>query len=253
MQKRIDVVNAYIQKKEEVKLSELERMMPDVSAMTLRRDLSELEKKGEIIRIRGGARSIKSLSKRMIKEDIYSRRMEENPEGKKIIGQKATILLNEGENIYIDSGTTAMCFAEKVPDISLAVLTGAPNVALELTRHKKIEITMIGGHLSRENFSVTGIVGVEFVRNTNINTAFICTSGFSLESGFTSGNLNECEIKKAVISKAERVVLLMDATKVDKRHMFTFASLDDIDVIVTDRELPAHLLSEIKQRDIKII
>ena len=69
MRKRIDAVNAYIQARDEVKLCELEKLLPDVSAMTLRRDLEQLEKKGEIIRIRGGARSIKSLSKRMIRED----------------------------------------------------------------------------------------------------------------------------------------------------------------------------------------
>ena len=92
MQKRIDTINAYIQKMEEVKLCELEKLMPQVSAMTLRRDLDRLEQMGEIVRTRGGARSIKSLQKRMIREEIYSRRMQENPEGKKIIGSKAASL-----------------------------------------------------------------------------------------------------------------------------------------------------------------
>ncbi len=253
MQKRIDAVNAYIQKMDEVKLSELEKMLPDVSAMTLRRDLEQLERMGEIIRIRGGARSIKSLSKRMIKEEIYSRRMEENPEGKKLIGRKAAELITENENIYIDSGTTAMCLAESVPDITLSVLTGAPNVAIELTRRKKIEVTMIGGQLSRENFSVSGMVSVDFVKNTNINTAFISTSGYASDSGFTAGSLNECEVKKAVISKAKKVVLMMDTTKIEKTHMFTFAGLDDIDIIVTDSPLPAHIAKEVKAKGIKII
>lgn len=253
MQKRIETVNAYIQKMDEVKLSELEKMLPDVSAMTLRRDLDHLEKMGEIIRIRGGARSIKSLSKRMIKEENYTRRMEENPEGKKIIGRKAAELLTENESIYIDSGTTAMCLAESVPDINLSVLTGAPNVAIELTRRKKIEVTMIGGQLSRENFSVSGMISVDFVKNTNINTAFISTSGYASDSGFTAGSLNECEVKKAVISKAKKVVLMMDTSKIDKTHMFTFAGLGDIDVIVTDSPLPAHIAKEAKAKGIKII
>ncbi|MFA7636443.1 MAG: DeoR/GlpR family DNA-binding transcription regulator [Monoglobales bacterium] len=253
MEKRIDTVNAYIQKMDEVKLSDLEKMLPDVSAMTLRRDLEQLEKMGEIIRIRGGARSIKSLSHRMIKEENYLRRRQENPEGKKIIGQKAAELLTENENIYIDSGTTAMCLAENLPDMNLSVLTGAPNVAIELTRRKKIEVTMIGGQLSRENFSVSGVVSVDFVKNTNINTAFISTSGFSLDSGFTAGSLDECEVKKAVISKAKKVVLMLDNTKIDKTHMFTFAGLDDIDIIVSDTPLPPHLAKEAKAKGIKII
>lgn len=253
MQKRIDTVNAYIQKMDEVKLSELEKILPDVSAMTLRRDLDQLERMGEIVRIRGGARSIKSLSKRMIKEEIYSRRMQENPDGKKIIGSKAAALLTENESIYIDSGTTAICLAENVPDINLSVLTGAPNVAMELTGRKNIEITMIGGQLSRENLSVSGMVSVDFVNNTNIHTAFISTSGYSPESGFTAGSLHESEIKKAVIAKAQKVVLMMDNTKVGRTHMFTFAGLDDIDVIVTDARLPSQISKEIKAKGIKII
>lgn len=253
MRKRIDAVNAYIQARDEVKLCELEKLLPDVSAMTLRRDLEQLEKKGEIIRIRGGARSIKSLSKRMIREDIYSRRMQENPDGKKIIGSKAALLLNENESIFIDSGTTAMFMAESMPDMSLAVLTGAPNVAIELTRCKKAEVIIIGGRLSMENFSVSGIASVDFVKNINIDTAFVSTSGFSLENGFTSGSLNESEIKKAVIEKAKRVVLMMDRSKIDVSHMFTFARLDDIDVLVTDEPLPTHVLNEVKAKGIKII
>lgn len=253
MQRRIDAVNAYIQENDEVTLAELSAFLPDVSTMTLRRDLEQLEQAGEIIRIRGGARSIKSLSKRMIREENYTRRMQENPEGKILIGKKAAKLLTENENIYIDSGTTAMCLAESMPDISLSVLTGAPNVAIELTRRKKMEITMIGGNLSRENFSVSGIRSVEFVKNTNIHTAFMSTSGYAQDSGFTSGSLNECEMKKAVISKAKRVVLMMDNTKIDKTHMFTFAGLDDIDVIVSDASLPVHIVKAAKEKGIKII
>ena len=253
MQKRIDTINAYIQKNDEVKLSELEEMFSDVSAMTLRRDLDRLEKMGEIIRTRGGARSIKSLQKRMIKEEIYSRRMQENPEGKKIIGSKAALLLRENESIYIDSGTTAICLAENVPDISLSVLTGAPNVAMELTRHKNVEITMIGGQLSRENLSVSGLISVDFVKNTNLSTAFISTSGYSPESGFTAGSLHESEIKKAVIEKAQRVVMMMDSSKIGRTHTFTFARLSDIDVLVTDTRIPTQLLTELKEKGIKII
>lgn len=253
MQKRIDAVNAYIQSREEVKLSELEKLLPNVSAMTLRRDLDQLEKQGEIIRIRGGARSIKSLSKKMLREDVYSGRMLENPEGKKIIGRKASMLVEENESIYIDSGTTAMCLAEQIPDITLAVLTCAPNAAIELTNRKKVEIVLAGGRLSKDNYSISGLVTADFINNTNIDTAFLSTSGFTPETGFTSGSLSECEIKKAVISKAKKVVLMVDKHKIDVRHMFTFAGLDDIDVIVTDEPLPPHILKLVKEKNIKII
>ena len=166
---------------------------------------------------------------------------------------KAAMIIEENESIYIDSGTTAMCLAEKIPDIALAVLTCAPNAAIELTNRKKVEIVLAGGRLSKDNYSVSGVVTADFINDTNIDTAFLSTSGFSPETGFTCGSLNECEIKKAVISKAKKVVLMLEKHKIDVRHMFTFAGLDDIDVIVTDEPLPAHILKLVKEKNIKII
>ncbi len=251
---RIDTVNQYIQKNKEVKISELEQVFPDVSGMTLRRDLALLEQRGDIIRIRGGARSIASLSLRMIKEEDYNLRVVENSELKQSVAEKALSFVEKGRSLYLDAGTTLMSFASVFPEqFPSFVLTSAPNIALELIRKQGVTVTLVGGQLSNENISISGANSIDFVKNINIDIAFMGTSGFSLDSGFTTGNFNECELKRYIIRKARRVIMLMDSSKLDQNMLFTFAHLKDIDVIVSDGNLAPGMVGACEKAKIQIV
>ena len=243
-------IETLIHQKGEISLKHLEKVFPDVSSMTLRRDLIYLEKKGEIIRVRGGAKSIKELSK--IKEDIYHSRMTINIEAKKLIAKKASELLETGRSIYIDSGTTTMCLAEILPDDNFSILTSAPNIAIEIIKKHLPAVTLIGGQLNRDNISASGVNSITFLKNINIDIAFMATSGFSLESGFTSGNFNECELKKFVIKKARKVIMLMDISKISKNMPFTFANLKDIDIIICDNKPEKAVIEKINKYGVEI-
>ena len=226
MRNRIEKINDYIQEKGEVKLTELEMFIPDVSTMTLRRDLELLEHRGDIIRIRGE---------------------------KKVIANKAVQFLSEGRSIYIDAGTTTMSFATALPDIHLSVLTSAPNIALELMHDKHITTTIVGGQISNENIAISGSSSIEFIKHINIDVAFMATSGFSLETGFTTGNSNEAELKRQIIKKARKVIMLMDSSKLEQNLMFTFSTLKDIDVIVTDGPLHESIVKAANRDKVQII
>jgi DeoR/GlpR family transcriptional regulator of sugar metabolism len=207
--------------------------------MTLRRDLDYLEAKGQIVRVRGGAKSINSLSG--LKEDVYSLRAMENVDAKMKIARKALAFVERGRSYFIDSGTTMMCLAKVLPDENLSILTSGPNIALEIIKHNKPSVTLIGGHLSRNNLSTSGVSSLNFIKDINVDIAFMATSGFSLEYGFTSGDYNECELKKAIIKKARRVILLMDVSKIDKNMPFTFGTLKDIHILICDKPLPENV------------
>lgn len=253
MKDRLELINEYIQRKGEIRLSDLVDLRLGVSEMTIRRDLDALEQMGKIIRIRGGARSIESLSKCFIKEERFSRRMLENPEGKGIIAQKAVELIESKQSIYIDAGTTCSHFAHELPDLYISATTNAPNIAIELANRKFMTVTCVGGQMSNENLSITGAGAIEFVKNINIDIAFIATSGFSLKNGFTTGNANECELKRTIIRKARQTAILMDHTKLNHIMTFTFAELKDIDFIVTDGELPEAVVRAAKNANVKIL
>ena len=127
---RREIMNSYIQNKREVRVKELEEMFPEVSSMTIRRDLAQLESEGYIIRVRGGARSIDSISGP--REDVYSMRAVENVDAKVKIAKKAIKFIETGRSIYIDSGTTMMCLSTVLPDEDFSILTSGPNIALEI-------------------------------------------------------------------------------------------------------------------------
>lgn len=233
---RRDEINQYIQTRGEVRLRELEVRYPAISSMTLRRDLEYLEHQGQIIRIRGGAKSLAHLS--MLKEAAYTQRQAENMDAKIVIAEKAIKLVTAGRSVYIDSGTTCTCLAQRLPDLSLFVLTPAPNIALELVKNASIKINLTGGQLNRETLTLSGFNAAEYVKSLNIDIAFMATSAFSLDNGFTCGDYYEAELKRLIIHRARQVVMLADASKINLGMPYTFARLQDIYALVTDQTLP---------------
>jgi len=237
---RRERIRKLIQSKGEIKLKELESLFPEISSMTLRRDLAFLESNGYIVRTRGGAIPVTRLS--ATGEDVYSQRAMENVEAKSRIAKKAVNFIEKGRSLFIDSGTTMMYLAKEIPDENLSIITTGPNIGLEIIKKSRPTVTIIGGQLGRNTLSTSGIYSLSYLKGINIDTAFMATSGFSLESGFTSGNYNECELKKEIIRKARRTVMLMDVSKIDKNMPFTFAVLEDIDVLICDAKLPDRIM-----------
>jgi len=243
-------VNSYIQTKGEVTLAELQSRYPDVSSMTLRRDLEELERRGHIIRIRSGAKSIAHLS--LLKEAAYTQRQTEHAEAKMAIAKKAVSLLSPGRSIYIDSGTTCMCFAQQIADAPLFVLTPAPNIAIELIKHAAVKVNLTGGQLDRETLTLSGFNAVEYVKTLNIDLAFMAASAFNPTSGFSCGEYNEAELKRLIVAKAQHVIMLMDASKMNSSMPYTFARPPDIQTLITDAPLPESCQSALQQAGVVV-
>ncbi|MBQ8944493.1 MAG: DeoR/GlpR transcriptional regulator, partial [Clostridia bacterium] len=84
--------------------------------------------------------------------------------------------------------------------------------------------------------SVSGTQSLDFIKDFNIETAFVAASAFSEENGFTVGNNSECELKRAVVKKAKKVIMLCDSAKFGKSMPYTFATLEDVDVLITEKQ-----------------
>ena len=222
-------------------MSELASLFPEYSTMTIRRDIDYLEKQGFIVRTRGGAKSISHLTR--LKEEVFDKRALDNREAKDIIAQKALRFLEEGQSYYFDSGTTIIRMVRIIPksDPGWFILTSGPNVAVELCRFPDASVTILGGSLNPENLSISGASALEQIKNINLDVAFIATSGFSVGAGFSVGNINEAELKRLVISRAQKVVMLMDRSKIDIRLPYSFANLSDVDVLIAEDELPEEI------------
>lgn len=248
---RRDTIKALLQTKPFVSLHELEKLFPNVSSMTLRRDIEHFEHEGDAIKVRGGARSMKFITTSM--EDAFNQRLNENIPAKEKVAMKAIEIIETGRSLFIDSGTTMMRLASLIPDERLTITTTGPNIALELAKKNLPIINIVGGMLNRDNVSVSGNQALRFLNDFNIDIAFIVPSGMASHNGLTSGNYNECELKKLVVEKARKVVILMDKSKLDKILPYTFCNVADVDVIITDSALPDDILEQATDAGVEII
>ena len=114
-------------------------------------------------------------------------------------------------------------------------------------------VNLVGGMINHDNFSVSGMEALRFVSEINIDIAFMVPSCVSISCGFTCGNYSECEMKKFILAKAMRKIVLMDSTKLGKSLPYTFCHAEDIDVLITDDELPRDFRDQLEKNNVKII
>lgn len=251
MNTRREKINEYIQQKSKVTLGELKKLVPGVSEMTIRRDLETLEREGSIIRVHGGAKSLKSISG--LVEDVFSKRSAINTEQKRIIGEKAAKLISRGSSIYLDAGSTIVELVKRIEDVPLLITTNGLNIALDLLHLKQATVNVLGGEVNHNNISLAGPQAQNAIERLNIDVAFLAVTAFSPESGFTCGNIHDCALKGAVVKKAKKCIMLMDSTKLGNAMPHTFATADEIDAIVTDGNLPEDIRDYLTEKGIEIL
>ncbi len=239
--------------KGEVQLQQLKDNFPEVSLMTLRRDLTYLENEGYLIRTHGGAVSTKKVSELSGEEDTYARRAAENIEAKLKIAEKAIPMAEKGRSIYFDAGSSIMCLARLLPDDNYSVVTSGVNIAMELLKKQNTSVLTLGGLVNRNTLSVSGPNALTLIDTINIDVAFMSASGFSLDSGATVSNIYESELKRKVVSKARKVILLLDSRKINKNMTFTYAKLEDVNILVTEKQPPAEIVNEAQKHGVQII
>ncbi len=242
-----------LEQKGDVQLQQLKDIFPDVSLMTLRRDLISLESEGRLIRTHGGAVSAKRADIFSGEEDEYARRAAENIEAKLQIARNAIPLVEKGRSVYFDAGSTIMCLARQLSDENYSIVTSGANIALELLKKQNTSVVTLGGLVNRNTLSVSGPNALSALDTVNIDIAFMSASGISLDSGLTVSNVYECELKRKVVGRSKKVILLADTQKINKNMTFTYANLEDIDILVTEKRPQEDMLSEAEKHGVKIL
>lgn len=232
---RQEKIKRYIQHKGPVSIKEIRELFPEVSAMTIHRDMEKLEQEGAIIRTRGGAMP---TSKAVGTEAKLETRMLSHVREKASIAKKAVRLLEEGSAVFFDAGTSVLSLVQIMPDMDLNVFTIGVNIAAELSRLNKPIIHMCGGTLNRSNQAVSGATTLAMLEEINIGMAFLGVSGYTVEGGFTCGKEEEMMVKSLVMKKAAKTVILMDDSKYGKLMPYTFGSLEEADYIISNHGLP---------------
>lgn len=251
MKDRLFHLKEFIDKNGKVTLHELECAFPNVSSMTLRRDLIRLEEQNAVLRLAGGAISVDSVIR--AKEADFSERINFNAAEKLEIADKAVKLVERKSCIFIDGGSTTTYFARALPDDNFYVLTNALVIAETILRKEKPTVSLLGGDLKKNNFITVGKTCMDFIDRVNIQTAVMTATGFIKDvGGFTCGNQAEADVKKRVIEKADNVIMLLDSSKVNKKTPYTFTYLKDVNCMVVDKNFSKELKHSIEQNGIKV-
>lgn len=248
---RREIIREMLSEQPFVSLHELAERFPELSSMTLRRDIEYFESQGECIKVRGGARSMKFITTSL--EESFNLRLHANSAAKEAIVQRAAAMIEPGRSIFLDSGTTILRLVSAISDKRLTITTSGPNIALELLKKNMPIVNIVGGMINRDNISVSGTQAMRYMEDINIDIAFLTPSGLTMENGFTCGNYSECEFKQLIIRKARKVVLLMDSSKIDKSLPYTFAEIGDVDAVITNRDLPPEIARLARERGTEII
>ena len=245
---RQDKIKEYIERKSVATIKEIQELFPEVSLMTIHRDLNSLELQGIITKHRGMVKFAR------YKEDVdFHVRMEENNPGKLSMVKKAITLLQPHSSVFLDAGTSTLFLAKNLPDISLNVFTTSPGIALELCRLHNPTVTLCCGTMNRKNLSVSGLNTLEMLKKINIDIAFVGVSGYSESAGFTCGTEVDMMIKRMVLEKARVSVMLCGTEKLNRLMPYTFGSIEDVDYIVTDGTMPDDFVAAARKANTQLL
>lgn len=203
----------------------------DVTTETIRRDLKVLERHGLLRRVHGGAIPVERLGF----EPALAARDSVLTAEKERIAKAALAELPEEGSILLDAGTTTARLAEALPrDRELVVLTNGLPIAMSLSTWSNLTVLLVGGRVRGRTLAAVDAWALHALADSYVDVAFMGTNGVSTTRGLTTPDTTEAAAKRAMISAARRCVLLADHTKVGNDCLARFASLDDIDVIITD-------------------
>ncbi|BBI30857.1 DeoR/GlpR family DNA-binding transcription regulator [Cohnella abietis] len=223
-----------------------------VSNETIRRDLFVLEEEGRLKRVYGGAIKVQYDEG----EPPYQQRQILNYEAKKTIGYRAVDLIQDGNTIYMDTGTTIHELARSLKDKKrITVITNSLTVANLLTESLSQalfsgRVIILGGEISPEQQSVNGYLPQEMLKNLYVDKAFVSVGGISIETGISDYDMNDSVITRMAISKAKEVIILVDYSKISIQAFCHIAPLELIDVVVCEKEHPKAWAQELDMKGI---
>ena len=221
--------------------------MLDASEATVRRDLEWLEQDGILERTHGGA----ILSQRMITEPEYRQRAQHHPEEKRRIGALAASLIEVGDIVFINSGTTTTQVIQQVRnDAEISVFTNNVNAALEMGE-PGFNHYLIGGEFQHRSKSLAGRFAMENLKQVYANKAILGVDGISLKHGCTVPTNGEAEVVRQMIERTMgQIIVVADHSKWGVVSNFQIATIDEIDILVTDEALDRSALDSLSSHSV---
>lgn len=215
-----------------------------VSPATIRTDLRDLESEGRLRRTHGGAIPIGKAGFEM---EPKVKQVEHIGE-KMRIAAKAAELIEDGDTIALDTGSTTFELAKRLVDrANLTIVTTDLEIARLLENHSDASVILIGGAVRRGFHCTMGPMAVSSLSGLNVDKAFMAANAFSIDKGFTTPNFENVEVKKMMLSIAAESIMLMDSSKIGRISFIKFADMTEIDRLITDTGLNKKTLKTLEE------
>jgi DeoR/GlpR family transcriptional regulator of sugar metabolism len=241
-------IGAYLQKAEFASLEELAQNV-GVSVSTVRRDLAALEASKSVRRTHGGARSLQPSKS---DEFVFNVRDTHQVAEKEAIGEACAALIQPGQNVIVDSGTTCFHVARRLEEKVVQIITNSLPVANLFSSSTRHEVHLSGGVLYPRLGTLVGPHAVDTFSRLHADVAVLSGSGVSVEGIYNSHALL-VDIQRAMIRGAAKVIFCFDHTKFGRRSTFFLCDFADVDVVVTDPLAPPELVAELRAKGIEVI
>lgn len=224
-EERYNLILDLLKEKELIKFEELSSKL-EVSDSTIRRDLSILEERGLLERFHGGAKALSSKRKEL----SYKEKLSKHTDEKNILAKYASELINDGDCIFIDAGTTTYEIIKYLANKNVFVVTNGLNHINALVENN-IDCYMIGGNVKLTTKAIIGSHALNCLNKFKFDKSFIETNGVDLESGFTTPDCEEASIKECAINNSKKAFILADSSKFGYVSFVKFAKLSDCSII----------------------
>ncbi len=221
-----------------------------VSEVTIRNDLGSLEDKNLLVRARGGA-----IKASLVSRDLkLTEKNKKNLKEKKAIAKAATALINEGDTILIDSGSTTEEIAQLLSNYKgLTVVTNALNIVSKFTDNPNVSVIVPGGVLRHNSFSLVGMTSEQILREYYCDKLLLGVDAIDAEHGIYTPHIEEANLNKAMIEISREVIVVTDSSKFNKKSLTKIADITVIDTVVTDSGLPEASRKALEGNGIKVI
>lgn len=246
---RRDSIIQRIQKDGKVRVDKLSEEF-DVSSVTIRNDLDFLELKGILHRTHGGA----LLRKNVYEDPTLEEKQKRHSEEKQLIGGRAAEMIEDGDSILLDSGTTTLEIARRLNNKqNLTIMTNAIQIAMDLMSKNEMTVMLTGGTIRSESYSLVGPDAESVISNYFFDKLFLGVDGLDMDHGLTTPNPMEAQLNRIMVERSREVIAVTDSSKLG-RHSFSFiCDLDVISTIITDSKITPEFEKRLMKKDINII
>lgn len=250
---RRNKIKEMVLEEKSVKVADLVKEF-NVSEETIRRDLNQLEREGMIQKNYGGAILVDDFLNAMSSIPPVQQRKFQFFEEKDAIARHAASYVSNNQIVILDSGSTTWCIARHLKTVqNLMVVTNGMNVAEEISQNEEASVFVLGGKLINKSMSLVGPQAEIELQKYNAHFAFLGTWGISQRKGFTSSDLYEAEVKRAMIAAGQKIVIVADHSKFEKQGLISFSSFQDVDILITSNLADPNILKEIRLIGVEVV